>query len=198
MRNASRPSLTTPEGEMLPERPPPRVVSWMAGLIIAMFVVATLGASLIHIPETVRCQFVLVPENGADPMQSPLMAVVQSVKAVEGQEVKQGAELFVLRSDEIRGWQTQLQILREDFAASQKRAARSEEYYQAQIAIKEEELKQVEREVGFREKHLATIRDFLARNEKLAAEKLVSQVEILHHQLDVAESEKDLNVAQRT
>jgi len=170
----------------------------MAGLIIALFVVAALGASLVHIPETVRCQFVLVPENGADPIQSPSMAVLQSVKATEGQEVQQGAELFVLRSDEIRSWQTQLQILREDLAASQKRAARSEEYYQAQIAIKEEELKQVEREVGFREKHLATIRDFLARNEKLAAEKLVSQVEILHHQLDVAESEKDLNVAQRT
>jgi len=170
----------------------------MAGLIIALFVVAALGASLVHIPETVRCQFVLVPENGADPIQSPLMAVLQSVKATEGQEVQQGAELFVLRSDEIRGWQTQLQILREDLAASQKRAVRSEEYYQAQIAIKEEELKQVEREVGFREKHLATIRDFLARNEKLAAEKLVSQVEILHHQLDVAESEKDLNVVQRT
>jgi len=105
----------------------------MAGLLIAIFAVAAFGAFLIHIPETVRCQFVLVPENGADPIQSPLMAVVQSVKAAEGQEVQQGTELFVLRSDEIRGWQTQLQILNEDLSASQKRAARSEEYYKAQI-----------------------------------------------------------------
>jgi len=52
--------------------------------------------------------------------------------------------------------------------------------------------------LGWTGDSVATIRDFLARNEKLAAEKLVSEVEILHHQLDVAESEKDLNVAQRT
>ncbi len=198
MTSAPRPSLAAPEAEMLPERPPPRVISWTAGLLITMFVVAALGAFLVHVPETVRCQFVLVPENGADPIQSPVVAVVHSLKAAEGQEVQQGAELFVLRSDQIRGWQTQLQILQEDLASFQKRETRSEEYYKAQIAIKEEELKQVEREVGFREKHLSTIRDFLARNEKLAAEKLVSEVEILHHQLDVAESEKDLNVAQRT
>src|SRR5260370_33786065 len=112
---------------MLQERPPPRVVSWMAGLIIALFVVAALGASLVHIPETVRCQFVLVPENGADPIQSPLMAVLQSVKATEGQEVQQGAGLFVLRADELRGWQTHFQLFNEDVAASQQREAGAEE-----------------------------------------------------------------------
>jgi multidrug efflux pump subunit AcrA (membrane-fusion protein) len=66
------------------------------------------------------------------------------------------------------------------------------------LAIKDEELNQVEKEVGFREKHLATSRDFLARNEKLWAEKLISEVELLQHRLALAESEKDLNVAQRT
>src|SRR6266481_6712946 len=93
MNAAPRPTAAAPQAEMLPQRPPPRVVSWMAGLIIAMFVVATLGASLIHIPETVRCQFVLVPENGADPIQSPLMAVLKSVKATEEREVQPVAEL---------------------------------------------------------------------------------------------------------
>src|SRR6185369_10389226 len=101
-------------------------------------------------PETVRCPFVLVPEKGADPIQAPLLALVYSVRAVEGQEVEAGAELFSLRSDEIR--------------SCQKRAAKLEEYYDDQLAIKDEELKQVEREVTFRQKHLATSRDFLARN----------------------------------
>src|SRR5262249_42782778 len=73
-----------------------------------------------------------------------------------------------------------------------------EEFYTDQIGIKDEELKQVEKEVAFREKHLATSRDFLVRNQKLAAEKLVSEVELLHHELELAESEKDLNVAQRS
>jgi RTX toxin transport system membrane fusion protein len=38
----------------------------------------------------------------------------------------------------------------------------------------------------------------LRRNQKLAAEKLVSEAELLQYELQVAESEKDLTVAQRT
>ena len=186
----------TPEVEMLPEQP--RAVRWIAWLLISLFLAAGLAAVLVHIPETVRCTFVLVPEKGADPIQCPLLATVHAAKVAEGQEVEEGAELFVLRSDEIRSWQTQIQTSQEDLRACEKRAAKLEEYYSDQIGIKDEELKQVEREVSFREKHLATCRDFLARNQKLAAERLVSQVELLHHELEVAESEKDLNVAQRS
>ncbi len=186
------------EAEMLPQHPPPQVIRWMASLIIAVCVVAGAALVVVHVPETVRCSFVLVPEKGADPIQAPLLAVVQSVKVTEGQEVQPGAELFVLRSDEIRAWQTQLKTAQEDLRGIQKRGAKSEEYYESQMAIKTQELNQVEQEVAYRQKHLATSQDFLARNQKLAAEKLVSEVELLQYRLAVAESEKDLNVAQRT
>src|SRR5438045_7362589 len=102
---------------MLPQSPPPQVLRSMAWLLIGLFVAAALAAVLVHFPETVRCSFVLEPENGVDPVQSPLVAVVQGVKAVEGQEVQEGAELFVLRSDEIRAWQTQLQTFEQDSRA---------------------------------------------------------------------------------
>ncbi|HXU77795.1 MAG TPA: HlyD family efflux transporter periplasmic adaptor subunit [Methylomirabilota bacterium] len=184
------------EMDMLPPQPP--AARWIAWLLMSLFLAIGLAAVLVHIPETVRCPFVLVPEKGADPIQAPLLALVYSVRAVEGQEVEAGAELFSLRSDEIRSWQTQIQTSQEDLRACQKRAAKLEEYYDDQLAIKDEELKQVEREVTFRQKHLATSRDFLARNQKLAADKLVSEVELLHHELEVAESEKDLNVSQRS
>jgi len=171
---------------------------WAGWLLIGIFVAVAAASVLVPIPETVRCPFVLVPENGADPIQSPLLAIVQEVKVTEGQEVAQGAELFALRSDEIRGWQTQLEISQADLQALQKLSAKLEENHQAEIGIKDAELGQVEKEVAFREKHLATCRDFLARNQKLAAQKLVSEVEILQYELQVAGSEKDLNVAQRT
>jgi multidrug efflux pump subunit AcrA (membrane-fusion protein) len=183
---------------MLPQHPPPQVLLWLAWLLIALFLVVTIAAVTVHIPETVRCPFVLVPENGADPIQSPLVAVVQSVNVTEGQQIQAGTLLFQLRSDDIRTWQTQLETAREDSRALEKRMTKSEEYFVAEIGIKNEELTQVEKEVAFREKHLATSRDFLERNEKLAAEKLVSQVELLRYKLDTAQSEKDLNVAQRT
>src|SRR5262252_2519156 len=125
-------SLALTEGELLPQEPPPRVIRWTAWLLIALFVALVLASVLVHIPETVRCSFVLVPENGADPIQSPLLALVQAVKVSEGQEVPPGTELFVLRSDEIRGWQTQLRTAEEEVRNLQARAAKMEEYYNGQ------------------------------------------------------------------
>src|SRR5262249_19608168 len=109
------------ESGLLPQQP--QAARWIAWLLIALFVTATLAAVLVRIPETVRWPFVRVPEKGADPVQAPLLAVVQAVRPVEGQEVEEGAELFVLRSDEIRSWQTQLQTSQEDLRACEKRAA---------------------------------------------------------------------------
>jgi multidrug efflux pump subunit AcrA (membrane-fusion protein) len=185
------------DGEVLAQEPPPQVIRWAAWLLLGIFLTVFLVSVLVPLPETVRCSFVLVPENGADPIQSPLLAVVQAVKVTEGQEVPAGAELFVLRSDEIRAWQTQLRTAQEDLRNAQDRTSKMEEYYAAQVAIKTQEIKQAERDVDFREKHVITTRDVRDRNQKLADEKLVSELEMLHYRLALAESEKDLNVAQR-
>ncbi len=194
---AQQASLGPGEAEVLPHEVPPQVIRWTAWLLIGMFTVAFLASVLVHIPDTVRCSFVLVPENGADPIQSPLLAVAQAVKVAEGQEVPQNAELFVLRSDEIWAWQTQLQTSEEDLRTSQKRTAKLEEYFAAQLGIKKEELQQAERDVAFREKHLDTSRDLVRRNQTLADEKLVSEIEMMRYRLALAESEKDLHAAER-
>jgi multidrug efflux pump subunit AcrA (membrane-fusion protein) len=183
---------------MLPQKPPAAVVRAIAWLLIALFAVITVVAFTVRFPETIRCSFVLAPEGGADPVQSPVLAAVQSVKAREGGEVAAGAELVVLRSDEIRSWQTELRTRQEELRAVQERHGKLEDLFKAQVGIKDEELKQVEREVTFREKHLATCRDFYGRNKKLAVDQLVSEVELIRAELEVAASEKDLNVAQRT
>ena len=185
------------DAQMLRPNPPPQIIRCTAWVLIGIFIALFLAAVLIRIPETVRCSFVLVPQNGADPIQAPLLALVQAVKVTEGQEVPAGTELFVLRSDEIRAWQTQLRTAEEDLRNVQTRTGKMEEYYSAQVAIKKQEIQSAERAVVFREKHLATMQDVLERNQKLADEKLVSQIEMLEHRLAVAESEKDLNVTQR-
>jgi len=189
-------SLALGEGQLLPQEPPPKVIRWTGWLLIGLFVLLVLVSVLVHIPETVKCTFVLVPENGADPIQSPLLAVVQGVKVAEGQEVQAGAELFVLRSDEIWAWQTQLQTSEEDLRGAQKRSAKLEEYFTAQLEIKKEETQQAERDAAFRQKHLTTSSDLVNRNQKLADDKLVSEIEMIQRRLALAESEKDLNVAQ--
>src|SRR5262249_1608742 len=78
------------------------------------------------LPESVHCRFILIPATGADPIQSPRQAIISHVAVEEGQPVKAGEELFVLRSDEIRGWDTQLRTLTQDLSTKEKELTRSD------------------------------------------------------------------------
>ena len=110
---ASRGALDV-ESEMLPQDPPAAIMRFAAWLIIAFFVLALLAACLVRFPETVNCPFVLVPRDGADPIQSPYLAMLHEVKASEGDAVKAGGALFVLRSDEVRNLDMQFRSSTED------------------------------------------------------------------------------------
>ena len=183
---------------MLPQDPPPWFVRTTSWLLIAMFLVGLLAAIVVRLPETVTCPFVLVPAQGADPIQAPLSAVVDKVCVTEGETVKAGAPLFVLRSDEIRGLDTQSRTLGEDLRSHEESLAKTDAAYASQLEIKTAEIAQAESEVKFREKHAATSRDLVARMEKLSKNGGIAQVELIKFRLEAAESEKDYSVAQRT
>jgi multidrug resistance efflux pump len=186
------------EAEMLPQEPPHWIIRAAAWLLLAGFLWALLIAIVVRLPETVRCQFVLIPATGADPIQSPRQAVISHVAVDEGQPVKAGDELFVLRSDEIRGWDTQFRTLTEDLHAKEESLTRYEAAYASQIEIKKAEIEQAKSEVKFRENHAKTSRDLVIRMEKLAEKGGVSEVDLIKLKLDLAGSEKDFSVAQRT
>lgn len=186
------------DSEMLPQDPPPWFVRSMAWLLIAMFGIALLAAIVIKLPETVTCPFVLVPAGGADPIQSPRLAVLSQVSVGVGQSVKAGDPLYVLRSDEIRGWGMEQQTLGQDLQTHQQGLVKADISYKSALEIKSAEIAQAESEVTFREKHAASSRELLNRLEKLTKSGGISAVEVLQHRLDAAESEKDLSVAQRT
>jgi len=146
------------ESEMLPQDPPPQIIRGIAWLLIAIFFTGMIAAVTVHLPETVSAPFILIPQNGADPIQSSRLAVVSSVKVAEGETVKSGQELFVLRSDEIRGLSTQLNGLAEDLRTKEQGLAKADAAYTSQLEIKLAEISNAESEVKFREKHSATSR----------------------------------------
>jgi multidrug resistance efflux pump len=183
---------------MLPAEPPPLVMLGVAWLLIGMFVVALAAAIIVKVPETVRCPFVLAPKEGADPIQAPYQGVVSEVRVAEAQEVAAGAELFVLRSDEVRAKHTQLQTLTADLRTREDTIVKLEAAHRAQKTIKNEEIAQLERELEFRHTHTAASRDLVTRLDRLARTGGVSHLELTRAQLDLAESEKDLNVAGRS
>ena len=186
------------ESELLPQEPPPWIIRSTAWLLISAFVFAFLIAIVMRLPETVDCRFVLIPATGADPIQAPRQAVISRVVVEEGQVVKGGDELFVLRSDEIGGWDTQFLTLNEDLRTKQESLKRNESAYTAQLGIKSAEIEQAKSEVGFRENHAKTSRELVTRMDKLAKQGGESEVDLIKLKLDLAGSEKDLSVAQRT
>jgi multidrug resistance efflux pump len=183
---------------MLPQEPPHWIIRAVAWLLLAAFLSALLIAIVVRLPETVRSRFVLIPATAADPIQSPRQATISRVAVAEGQAVKAGEELFVLRSDEIRGWDTQFRALTEDLHTKEESLIRNEAAYASQLEIKKSEIEQTKSEVGFRQNHLATTRDLVARMEKLAKQGGESEIDLVKLKLDLAGSEKDLSVAQRS
>src|SRR5215472_8950759 len=192
-----RDSLDT-ESELSPQEPPPWVIRSTAWLLLAGFLFALLMAITVRLPETVDCRFVLIPAMGADPIQAPRQAIINRVVVEEGQPVKAGEELFVLRSDEIGGWDTQFRTLTEDLRTRQEGLTRNETAYAAQLGIKSEDIEQGKSEIKFRESHAQTSRELVTRMEKLAKQGGESEIDLIKLKLDLAGSEKDLSVAQRT
>jgi hemolysin D len=192
-----RGSLET-ESEMLPQEPPPWVVRATAWILVGAFLFALFIAIVMRLPESVHCRFILIPATGADPIQSPRQAIISRVAVEEGQPVKAGEDLFVLRSDEIRGWDTQFRTLTEDLRTKEESLTQYETAYVAQLEIKKAEIEQAKSEVKFRENHAATSRDLVTRMEKLAKQGGESEIDLVKLKLDLAGSEKDLSVAQRT
>src|SRR5216110_3881848 len=186
------------ESEMSPQEPPPWIIRSAAWVLVGAFLFALLIAIVMRLPETVHCQFVLIPATGADPIQSPHQAIISRVGVEEGQTVKAGEELFVLRSEEIRGWDTQFRTLTEDLRSKEESLARSETAYAAQLEIKKAEIEQAKSEVKFRENHASTSRELVKRMEKLAKLGGESEIDLVKLKLDLAGSEKDLSVVQRT
>src|SRR5438034_5175851 len=186
------------ESEMLPQEPPPWIIRSAAWILLGAFLFALLIAIVMRLPETVRCPFVLVPAAGADPIQSPVRAIISHVRVDEDQPVKAGEELYVLRSDEIRGLDTQFRTLTEDLHSKEESLARYESAYAPQIGIKNAEIEQAKSEVKFRENHASTSRELVTRMEKLAKLGGESDIDVVKLKLDLAGSEKDLSVAQRT
>ncbi len=191
------PEPSEPDPALLPLDPPGRAARWTAWLLLAIAVAAVAFVGLVKLPEVISASFVLESAQGEDPVQAPLAGELAAVRASEGQQVKAGEELFTLRSDDIRNWQARLRQLQEDQRALTERVAKRDEAHAAQLAIKDAELVQADREASFRQRYLDTTKDFVRRAQNLATAGLLSEVELMRHRLEVAQAEKDLVLGEK-
>ncbi len=183
---------------MLPQNPPPTVVRAAGWLIVAVFAAGLAGAIFIEIPETVRCKFELVPESGADPVQAPYAAVLETVSVVEMQEVEVGDSLFVLRSDEFRRRDTEVRSLTEDLRARREKVEKLDAAHLVELTIFDEQLKQIEGEIEYLAAFVEANRKFRDTLAGLAANGAISKLQLDRQELALTEAEKDYRVAGRT
>lgn len=179
------------ESALLPQDAPARVARWTGWLLLALAVCVAIFAVTFKLPETVVAPFALEPAEAADPVQAPIAGELAAVLVREGQSVRAGQELFRLRSDEIRAAHSRRSQLQEEKRALAERRLRLDEAHAAELAVKDAEIVQAEKELVFRAKHLVLSRDILRRSEPLLAQGSISQVDLLNHELAAAESEKD-------
>ena len=67
----------------LGSEPPPLAARGLSLIIITLFLVSVVLASVIQVPETVSSTFVLVPLRGVDPIRAPRAGRVLQVLATE-------------------------------------------------------------------------------------------------------------------
>ena len=180
------PSSFETESEMLPQDPPPKIIRFMGWWLIWLFIIARCWRPfLCTFPKQEHAA--LCPSSrakGLIQIQSPRLATVNRVSVTEGQTVAAGAELFVLRSDEIRAFDTQLQTLTEDLHTQELALAKMDEAYAAEANIKNAQVSQAESELRFREKQTDSNRASCStRLEKLSKSGGFSQIDLIKLQL---------------
>src|SRR5271165_498075 len=196
-RRADQQALES-ESPLLPADPPHWVVQGTAWLIVALFAAALLALVLVHVPETIRCPCVLVPEGGADPIQSPRPAIIREVHVGEGREVAAGDELFVLSSEDVGDRATLERTLQEDLTSLRRNLKQAEVTNAEDLEIKDHEIAQADEEVKFRESYVSVERDLAARYGKLSKIGVYSETDLALRNLELAGAERDLSVASRT
>lgn len=80
--------------------PPHWAARGLSYLLMLIFAALVIGSVVIEVPETITAPFVLAPRVGADPVRALRRGIIEQVNLVEGQMVKEGDKLFVIRSEQ--------------------------------------------------------------------------------------------------
>ncbi len=181
--------------DLYPTRLPSSVAMALGLFLVIVFGVAAAAAVAVSIPDTIRCRFVLVPEAGADPVRAPREGVLSQILVSETSEIRKGQALFVIRSQELREWTSELSTLEQELASEGRRAELLEEDHRAAAEIQTARIRQLDKDLAFQQEYLLTLRDFVRRYERLDREGLVPLVDLKSQQLEASKAERDAEAA---
>jgi multidrug efflux pump subunit AcrA (membrane-fusion protein) len=136
------------ESPFLSVDPPHWAARGLSTLLLVLFVVATIAAIVVQIPETVSGSFVLVPEHGADPLRVPREGTIAEVRTSEGTEVARGATLFVIRSQPVGDRASELRTLGVQVSGAEGRLLNAKSEYESEVRASNLEKQRLERRLA--------------------------------------------------
>ncbi len=129
----------SPPTPFLTSDPPHWAARGLSYLLILIFASLVAASILIQIPETISAPFVLAQRLGTDPVRALRHGIIQQVNLVEGQTVKQGETLFIIRSEQTGDQSADLRTLENQLrAANEGLLIASEKSRSQQLAAVEE------------------------------------------------------------
>lgn len=183
-----------PQAAFLELAPPHWAARGLAYAIILVVALGALAAVAIKMPETVTAQFVLVPVRGSDPVKATRSGSVAQVFANEGQTVKQGDVLAVLRSEAVGDRAAELQTLQTQLAGA------GDSFTNTRLKFETERLAEAQEviKLGSRVQHLDSLlahkrlqfkltKQMADSYEQLFREGIASQAQLSAKQIEVSE-----------
>ncbi len=177
----------------LTSAPPHWAARGLSYLLMLIFTALVMGAVMIKVPETISAPFVLAPRLGTDPVRALRRGIIEEVNLLEGQAVKQGDQLFVIRSEktgemaadlrtletELRGAGESLRLARERFRNQQQAAAEERLHLQGR-------LEHLERMIELKAGELTLAREVAESYAQLRREGLASATVLKDKQTEVS------------
>ncbi|HKY90483.1 MAG TPA: HlyD family efflux transporter periplasmic adaptor subunit [Nevskiaceae bacterium] len=179
--------------------PPHWVARSLAALILALFTVAALVLAFLKVPESVSSPFVLVPVRGTDPVRALENSVVLKVGVREGQAVKRGDLLFVVRTDLVSDRSSELGALETQVTGVEASVVNAtEQYRKEQLADAEEKARlqarvaDLDRVMTLKKKQLDLTKELVSRYEKIREGGYGSREQLIQQELAMHRIEAEL------
>ena len=174
--------------------PPHWAARGLSYAIIAIVLVAAVGAVVIRLPETVTADFVLVPARGTDPVKATRHGVVNQVFVGEGQSVKQGDLIATIKSEVAGDRAADLMTIRTQLAGAGESFLNAKSKFTAENLVDEQEMHKLaarvvhlEGMIALKRQQLALLKQMSESYEKLYREGIASRAQLTDKQLQVAE-----------
>ncbi len=199
MDTAPHPANPAIEPPFLSGAPPHWAARSLAYLLILLFIVSVISASIVNVPETVDGPFTLIPVRGTDPIRAPHGGVLEKVANAEGDQISAGQTLYVIRSDPLGDRAGELGALRTQVRGTAEAVSNATMQQQSQLRADAELLRQLrarlaslERTVELKSKQLRLARSLAEKYDTGYSRGAISAAEYTAPQVEAVRLAEEL------